>query len=154
MAALAADVNGSLVGNYRSAQFVANAADTYFRGSIVYADTLGGCQVTAATNDRVLGYSPRNQVVAAGDLVEVVTSGQVWLPVGTGITASDEGEILVNDGPVDSDNPADMKAAGDITLAAADAAIGRIKRVTATQMLVELGNLTGGIYDATAAAWV
>ena len=150
MAALAADANASIVGVPTIITFKANAADTYFKGSIVYADTAGGCQVTAAAGDRVLGISPKKQVVALGDEVAVLVEGWVWLPVGTNIAAEDENDVLVNDGPTDTDNPADMVSHDDITLAANDAAVGVIKRVTSTQMLVRIGEMTGRIAVAQA----
>ena len=156
MAALAADAQCAASGKYGSGPYSANGADVFYKGAIAFCDTGGGLQVVPAAGDRVIGIIPYQQTItAAAQLVEVATSGMFWLPLGTNIAAADEGELLVLDiGSTQSDNPADFVAAADITLAANDAAVGVIKRVTATQMLIELGTHTGRIYDATAAAWV
>jgi hypothetical protein len=153
MAALAADTNGSIVGTPVIAKFSANAADTFYRGAIVYIDTAGGAQVTYATGDRPLGISPKNQVIAAAaDEVEVLIEGLVWLPVGAAVAAADEGELLIADvSATPTDNPADMVSFGDTVasdvLADNDAVVGRILRVTATQMLVRIGGgWTGALY--------
>lgn len=154
MAALAANAYVSTKGPISVSKFKANAADEYFAGAIVYADTAGGCQVTAAAGDRVLGICRKYHNASAGDEIEVITRGTVVLPIGTNIAAADEGEILVNDGPTSTDNPGDLVAGGDITLATNDAAVGRIKRVTTSRMEVELGGgLTGAVYNATLGSW-
>ena len=152
MAALAADVNVSFIGSYKSVPLSANAADTYYKGAIVYIDTGGGVQVTAAAGDRPVGIVPYKQVItAAAQSVEVVVDALVWLPVGTNIAAADEGDYLVNDGPTDTDNPADLVAGLDITAAANDAVVGKILKVTSTQMLVSIHpSFTGHLYVATA----
>lgn len=151
MAALAADINVSSLGTPLKAEFSCNAADTHYQGSIVYVDTAGGAQVTAAAGDRVVGISTTKQVTtAAGQLIEVYINGLFWVPLGTNIAAADEGERLVSDGPTNSDNFADMVAAGDITLAANDACVGRIIRVTATQMLIAIGPDTGQLFVSIA----
>jgi len=148
MAVLAADVNISAVGDTRNTQFSANGADTYFKGAIVYSDTGGGLQALPAAGDRCVGVIPYKQVVtAASDEVEVIVEGLVWMPLGTNITAADEGDILCCDisGTL-SDNPADMVSAIDITIAENDIAVGRILRVTSTRMLIGLTpGLTGSI---------
>jgi len=156
MAVLAADANAETVGTPTKISLSANGADVFYRGAVVFIDTGGGAQVVPAAGDRVAGLCCQQQTTtAAGDEVEVYSEGLFWLPVGTNITAADEGELLILDiGTTQSDNPGDFVSAGDTTLAANDAAVGVIKRVTSTQMLVELGTFTGRIYDAVAAAWV
>lgn len=156
MAPLAAGVQCAASGKYASGPYSCNGADVFYAGAIVFVDTAGGMQAVPAAGDRVLGVIPYTQTTtAAGQLVEVTTKGDVWLPLGTAIAAADEGELLILDiGTTQSDNPADFVAAGDTVLAANDAAVGRIKRVTSTQMQISLGELTGAIYDAVAAAWV
>ena len=155
MAVLAADVNISAVGDTRNTQFSANGADTYFKGAIVYSDTGGGLQALPAAGDRCVGVIPYKQVVtAAGDEVEVIVEGLIWMPIGTAnISAADEGDILCCDisGTL-SDNPGDMVSAIDITIAANDIAVGRILRVTTTQMLIGITpGLTGSIGTIAAA---
>ena len=156
MAILAQDINVSVLGQPVYAALSCNAADIHYQGAIVWIDTLGGAQVTGAAADRVVGICTKQQTTtAAGQEIEVLVSGYVWMPIGSGIAAADEGELLVHDdSDAYTDNPADFKAAGDLTLAANDAAVGKIVRVTSTQMLIEIGAFTGRIYDATAAAWV
>jgi len=155
MAALSADVRCRIVGNnYIVDGFSANAADTFYKGAVVWIDAAGGVQATVADGDRILGISPKQQVIAAaGDLVEVVVFGLVWLPVGTNITAADEGSVCCNDASASqTDNPADLYAASAITLEAAkDSALGVIKRVTATEMQVLIGPFTSQV--ANAAGW-
>lgn len=152
MAALAADVNCSAVGKTCNLQLSANGADTFYRGAIVFSDaTNGGVQAVPAAGDRAVGVIPYQQTTtASGDEVEVIVEGFVWLPVGTNITAADEGNVLTLDiGTTQSDNPADFESAEDLTLAANDVAAGRIIRVTSTQMLVYIGpGVTGGLGTA------
>lgn len=158
MAVLAADINVAAVGVPRIAGgFSANAADTYFKGSIVWIDTGGGVQVTAAAGDRVLGVSTKNQVIAAvGDPVEVAVDGLFWFySVPSGIAAADEGAFLLfdADGTL-SDNIADTDSTEAITEAANDCIVGRLLKVETGRMLVHIGNRTGALYDATAAAFI
>ena len=155
MAVLAADKNVSSIGASTITGFAVNVADTYYRGAIVYVDTGGGSQVVPVAGDRCLGISPKKQVLATTDLAEVLVSGVIWLPVGTAVEAEDEGDLLILDiSATQSDNPSDLVSAGDTTLGADDVAVGTILKVTATQMLVRIGDFTGRLYDATAAAWV
>lgn len=152
MASLAADVNVSVLGVPVYGGFSCNAADTFYQGAIVYIDTGGGCQVTWATGDRPLGICTKQQVTtAASEIVEVLIDGYVWLPVGTAIAAADEGDYLIADvSATPTDNPADMVGYGDTVasdvLADNDAVVGRILRVTATQMLVRIGPETGMLF--------
>lgn len=145
MALLAADVNISFVGPVTIAPLVANIADTYFQGSLVSSVAAGNVTCVSATAQSPMGISPKQQVVAAGGLVEVVVSGLVWMPLGSAITIADEGDILVYDtsAATTSDNPADTVSGLDITAATGDGIWGRIIRCTSTQMLIEFGSLTG-----------
>ena len=151
MAALAADINVSSVGQPLKLPFSANAADIFYQGAVIWTDTAGGVQATIAAGDRVAGISPTQQTVAAAaDLVELYVSGYFWTPLGAAITAADEGELLIMTAAGPTDNIADAVSAGDTKVAEIltdnDAAIGRIKRVTATQMLIELGSFTGSLF--------
>jgi len=146
MAAMTADAYCSTVGNITTLQFKANA-DTFYQGAICYADSAGEVQPTYASGDVAIGISPIQQVAAQDTEVKLIVAGAVWLPVGTSIAAADEGDWLCNDGPADTDNPADMESAGDLTLAAGDMIIGKIMRVTASQMLIWLDpNMMGCVY--------
>jgi hypothetical protein len=153
MAALTGDAAYcSSVGDTTEVGFSANAADTYYKGALVFIDTGGGVQVVPAAGDMCIGISPSQQVIAAAsDEVQVLVRGLVWLPVGSGIAAADEGDMLIMDiSATQSDNPADCISAGDATgLAANDIAIGRILRATSTKMLIHIGDGTGEIYNAT-----
>lgn len=156
MAALAADINIETLGDVVIGTFSANGADTFYQGALVYIDAGGGVQVVPAGTDRFLGISIKKQVIAAAtDEVEVLIDGYVWVPVGTGIAAEDEGDPLIMDiTAATTDNVADCVSAqpeGDTVLGADDIYIGRILRVTATQMLISIGHkgLTGDIVAAT-----
>lgn len=154
MAALAADVQCSTAGKTTNVQLSCNAADTFYKGAIVFVDTGGGAQVTWAAGDRPVGICPYKQTTtAASQEVEVIVEGLVWLPLGTNIAAADEGDLLLLDADgTTTDNPGDMVAAGDITIAAGDMVIGRIVRVTSSAMLVNINPaLTGAIGTANTA---
>lgn len=153
MAALAADVNCSVLGTPIYASFSANGADVFYQGAVVFIDTGGGVQVVPAAGDRCVGICTKQQTItAAAQLVEVMVFGLIWLPVGTNIAAADEGNLCVLDiGSTQSDNPADFVSDLDITAAGDDASLGRILRVTSTQMLVFVTpGTTGQLYVATA----
>lgn len=148
MAALAADVNCRAVGKTTTVQLSANAADTFYRGGIAFIDTGGGVQATWAAGDRVAGVIPYQQTTtASGENVVVMVEGLVWLPVGSNIGAADEGDILIiNANGTTTDNPADTESATDATAVAGDALVGRILRVTSTEMLIHISPaLTGGL---------
>lgn len=144
MAALAADTYCETVGPVRIQKYYNNAADTIYRGALVYHDSAGGAQVTYAAGDVALGYSPKKQTLAVGDEMEVITEGFLWLPLGTNIAAADEGDWLINDGPTSTDNPGDLVSAGDITLASGDMICGKIQRATSTHMLIYINPMWMG----------
>ncbi len=148
MAALAESLQISVVGESISVQLVANAADTYYRGACVYIDNAGGCQVTGASGDVIGGICPREQTVAAGDLVEVIVSGCVWLPLTSNLAATDEGLMLHMDVAGLTDNPDDADSTAGNAAAAADVSIGRILRFTAAQTLIRLEPMQA--HDGTA----
>lgn len=152
MAALAQDVNASTVGPTTTIKMLSNGADTYYRGALLYQDAAtGGVQPTWGSGDIAVGFSPTNQVTtASGEEVAVVIQGAIWLPVGTALAVDDEGDYLMNDGPANTDNPADLESASDLTLADGDMYIGRILRVTSTQMLIFLSpGLTGMLHNTS-----
>lgn len=151
MAALDADIYISTQGQVVTKNFKANAAGTYYQGAVVFIDTGGGVQVVPAAGDMAIGISPTKQVVSASDEVNVIIFGVVGMPIGTNIAAADEGDLCCLDiGSTQSDNPADFVAAGDITPAANDTVLGRILRVTSSQMEIFIGPDTGKLYVATA----
>ncbi len=140
MAALDEDAQISTVGEGISVQLVANAADTYYRGAVVFIDTGGGAQVTAAAADAVAGICPRQQTVAAGDLVEVIVHGAVWIPTPSGVaSAAEENLALMMPIGAATDNPADADSSAiGAGLQANDMLIGRILRYTTANCLVLL----------------
>ena len=166
MAALAADANCSLVGVPTFWRFAASTAgEVFYKGAVIWWDltsggaTVGQVQVASiAAGDRIVGICAKQQTsVAIGDLIEVLIKGTVWLPLGANIAALDTGGLIGADASgTMSDNPADLvhlaEGAADIAAAANDCLLGRIKEVTASQMLVQLENV-GAIYGGTAAAF-
>lgn len=156
MAALANDINISTYGTaVITVPLSANAADTYYRGAVVWTDTGGGCQVTAAAGDRVAGICPYQQVIAtAGDPVEVIIFGCVVFPSITGVAAADEGNNLIfdADGTL-SDNIDDADSTEGTTEAANDACVGRIYRVTSSNVYVLIGGMTGSLSVGLAGTW-
>ena len=140
MAVLAADANVETVGHATKCSFSANGADTFYRGAVLYADTGGGVQLVPAAGDQIVGIVAQQvTTTAAGDEVEAYVDGVFWMPVGTNITAADEGTRIVNDmDSTQSDNVADFVSQADITVVANDQSLGYILRVTATQMLIKV----------------
>ena len=126
MAVLAADIIVHTIGTPIKISLSANAADTYYKGAMVFIDADGGCQVVPEAGDRFVGLSCKNQVVtAAAQEVEVYCWGLFWVPVGTDIAAADEGELLIQDiDATQSDNIADCVSATDATEAENDQIIG------------------------------
>ena len=152
MAALTANVNVSSEGTPKKSSAAANAADTFFAGAIVWSDTGGGVQVTAAAGDRPVGICSEKQIVSAGDLVEYYTFGDFWFPAGS-ITAADELDRIGFDAATLTDNIADAVNVTGLTLATNDVVLGKIMRVANSRMLIHIGDLTGDRWDATLGAW-
>jgi len=154
MGVLTADLNVSGVGPQITLPFVANAADTYYRGAIVWIDTAGGVQVTWGAGDRAIGYSPKKQTPAVGDLVEVVVFGAAWFPAITGVAAGDEGNTIVFDADTPpTDNIDDADSGEGITEAAGDIRVGRIMRYTASKTLVMFTGITGSLSVGLTGTW-
>ena len=132
--------------------FSANSADIFYRGAVVFIDTAGGVQCLPEKGDRALGVIPYQQTTtAAGDEIEVIVQGNIWMPLGAGpIAVTDEGDILiVDEGTTLSDNVDDMPSAIVTTLEADDIAVGRIMRVKSDKMLIGISPaLTGSIATA------
>ena len=136
--ALANEASGS---NIETLGRPCSGADTFYRGAVVYLDA-ATCtvQVVPASGDIILGICTKTQTTtAANELVEVVTAGAVWLPLGTGVAADNAGDLVCQDiTATQSDNPADFIPLDDLTPAAGDTAIGPLLGLTATQMLVRI----------------
>jgi hypothetical protein len=163
MAVLAGDTLFQQIGAVVKMSLPCSGADTFYRGAVVWCDlTSGGATVgqvqcaSIAAGDRVAGIIPYQQTTAAaGDLVEFIIQGLVVLPVGSNVAAADTLSLLLHDiSATQTDNPADCVSSLDTTEAANDCIVGRIRAVTATTMTVQLGDNTGSLYDATAAAWL
>ncbi len=154
MALVSADVNVETIGPIASMGFSANAADTYFRGAIVWIDTGGGAQVgTMGAGDVPLGISLKNQVIAtAGDEVEVCIAGLVGLP--TALAATDEGGRIGFDAGTITDNIADAVMISGLTIADNDVILGRLLRVRNSLGFIQIGSETGGIFIAAQDAFV
>jgi hypothetical protein len=155
---LAADVLCSSYGVPIKVGLSANGADTFYRGALVHVDTGGGVQSVPAAGDRCIGISPEKQVTkTAGDTVQVIVDGLVWLPIGSGISVADEGDFLVMDISAQlTDNPTECKALADITPVQNDCVIGQILKVETSRMLIAIiPGITGRIMAATATnLWV
>jgi len=140
MAALAADSVFRFKGSPTKHVFSGNVADIHYAGALLFIDTGGGVQAVPAAGDTFAGIVCYQQtVVTAGDPVEAYIDGLFLLPLGTAITAADEGDLAIIDisGTL-SDNPADIVSNIDSTGAANDIAIGRIYQVTTEGMWVKL----------------
>ena len=158
MGVLTGDVNVSTKGPVTYDKFPCSGADTFYQGAIVWVDltsgggTVGQAQVASlAAGDKVVGICTKQQTTtAAGQLIEVLTAGQVIFPLGSGVTLADIKDLLVHDdSDAYTDNYADMKAHGDVTLAANDMSIGVIMNADANGMTILIGEWTGRLYDAT-----
>jgi hypothetical protein len=154
MAALSADLNVETVGNIETFTFSANAADTFYRGAVVWVDTGGGAQATAAAGDVPVGICLKNQVIAAaGDPVEVCIRGLVGLP--TALAVTDEGGRIGYDvGTAITDNVADAVMLSGITLADNDVVLGKLLRVWNSKGYIQIGSTTGSIFIAAQDAFV
>lgn len=152
---LTGDIQVSTVGVPTKCTFSSAGADTFYRGSIVYADTAGGVQTVPEAGDRAVGISVKKQVTTgAGQEVEVYTEGLFWVPIGTDVAAADEGDFLMIDADVDlCDNFALTYSAADCATGVAenDIVIGQILRVKTSTMLIaiEPGITTGRLVPAT-----
>jgi len=155
MAALTGDLNISTYGDVLLAPMIANDADTYFQGAIVYYDEAGGVQVTHAAGDRVCGISLKQQTVAAGDEVQVCIKGLIWFPAITTIAATDEGHRLQWDlGDTPTDNIDTCDSSLSMTEAAGDLSVGWIIRYTAARTLIYISpGITGAESVGTAGTW-
>ena len=149
MALVSADVNVETEGSIRLFGFSANAADTYFRGAIVWVDTGGGVNAgTMATGDFPIGVCLKRQVIAtAGDEVEVCIDGVIGLP--TALAVTDEGFTLGFDasGTI-TDNIADAVLLSGLTLADDDTILGRLLRVRSGLGYIHIGQATGMKFNA------
>lgn len=163
MAVLAADLNGSTKGSSTIFGFPCSGADIFYRGALLWIDltsggaTVGQAQVASiAAGDKIVGIVTKQQTTTvAGQFVDAWVSGIISMPLGTGLTLADIGDLLVHDiSATQTDNPLDCLPHGDVTLAANDIAVGRIMFADAVNMYIQLDSWCGRIYDATAAAWL
>lgn len=134
MAAMSENANISVVGGACIVPMVANATDVYYAGAIVYIDDAGGAQVTTTiAADTAAGICPNYQSVTAGDEVEVLIEGALWIPTPTGIAAADEGHWLCIDATGATDNLDDCDSSEGLTLADNDMIVGKILRVDSSR---------------------
>src|SRR6188768_590226 len=119
MGVLTADVLLTYKGHPQKFSHSANGADEFYEGALLFGDTGGGCQVVPAAGDFFLGIVAYHQTVtAAGQEVEYFSDGLVLFPPCGGVTAADEGDVLIMDiGTTQSDNPADCVDATAATAA-------------------------------------
>ena len=155
MAVLTADAYMPHEGDANKSTVIAAGALTFYKGAIVWGLAAGGASDAPASGDRILGIcAAQTTTTAAGDYVEVYTSGTFSMPAMTNVTDADLGDLIVFDAGITiTDNAADCVAAGDITLAASDAVLGRLVRYENSRPVVQITGLVGLIYDATAAAF-
>lgn len=156
MAALTTEINLPFIGTPNKSAGVCNAALTFFKGAIVYADATSGklCR-TGAAGTRAMGIITHTQITTAADqVVEYWSSGIFQFPTLSGVTIADQGEnIIVDQSVAVTDNPADCLASGDVTLAANDILIGKLLWMNGAPH-VDITGRIGGVYDGTAAAWL
>lgn len=155
MGALTGDVYVTTIGAADRAGFSANGADTFYKGALVFIDTNGGVQSVPAAGDRCLGVSAFKQVTTvAGQEIEVFFEGLFWVPLGSGITAADEGDyLMMTAAGTLSDNFADTVSATDVPIDVNDLIIGQIVRVKAASMLIGIEpGFTGRLIPAPAIA--
>ena len=150
MGALTADLNMSTFGDVVTLGLYANVAETYYRGSLVFADAAGGVQKTPDGTDYFVGISPSKQVIAnVGDSVEVVVEGFVELPIPTGLAATDEGILFYVDvGGTLSDNIADCVVQTDTAIANADTIVGRVFKYNTTTCIFKITHGLGTAANA------
>lgn len=158
MADLSADAYVEAAGFKVTAPFVNTTSTiTYYQGSIVYILAAGAVSKAPVATSRALGISPKKQVVVSGGDVEVIIFGHLWLPLGSGITAADEGyQLVLNIGTTQSDNVADYQSAkpeGDLVLQEDDIFLGRVIRAKTASMLVAINHgMSGHLGPANAGA--
>lgn len=160
MAAMTEDANISAVGPVTTISMPA-IADTFYQGSLVFVLTGGGNVTNIPVNsgdNQCVGICLKQQTIAnAGDSLEVAVVGLFWLPLSGNVATADAMSILyMDDSATLSDNPADLENNIQIPLVAQDIIVGRVIRITSTQMLVaiNIGGLTGSGVLATGAAVV
>jgi len=93
------------------------AADTYYKGALVFWDATSGLATTdgIADDDIFIGICAKQQVIAAAsDLVEVAISG-IWEFLNSNAAIAESGEIVFHDNSADSNSPADLDTATGIT---------------------------------------
>lgn len=141
MAVLTADVVGlSHQGNVTIIEFPADAADTYFIGSLVFTQAAGQVLITGVVDaDTFVGISPKNQVItAAGQMVEVAIDG-IWEFPNTNMAIAESGDLLYHDNSADSDNPADLDTYTGLTQeSGVDEAVGLVLWTDGTTVKVNL----------------
>lgn len=157
MAVLAGNVIVGQTGPMLKIAVQCAAADKFYAGAIAWYDQSGGgskLTVTPAAGDKVAGIVAHyKETLAADELVEIYIAGLVDFPAISNIDIADAGDLLIFDvSAAITDNYADCVT--DATLAANDAVVGRIKNVYNSRVYVLLGDVTGYIYDATAAAFL
>jgi predicted RecA/RadA family phage recombinase len=112
--------------------------------------------VTPAAGDKILGICARQvTTTAAGDLVDIYTSGIFAIKGMSSIDNTDIGGFAIMDvSAAVTDNPADCVSTVDATEAANDCMLGKIVSYYDSTAYVELGpGVTGWIYNATSADW-
>lgn len=154
MAALTADINISTDGDITITPVKADAADVFYQGAICWADldASGDAIVgSIAAGDRVLGVCMKYVNAADGDLIPILVGGCIWFPAITGIDATDVGSLITFDAGTLTDNIDDADSSAALTLAANDAAVGKLIRYDSSLgCLVQIGNMTGLIYAGAA----
>ena len=100
MAALAADANVSVLGTPIYAPFKSNITKLYYQGSIVYILAAGNVTNVPVDTAMACGICTKQQNVTANDEIEVMVFGAAWVPLGSSVTAADEGSYLVHDSNV------------------------------------------------------
>ena len=142
MADLSQDNQMPCYGDPIKIEVPAVGADTFYKGSLVFADASNGkAQVDGlAAGDFFLGICAEQTVAdAADDLVPIYVTG-VWGFKISGTTAADVGHSAVVDISADSCNPDDVISGIDATEAAGDIRLGGILSVHDSRAWV---NLTG-----------
>jgi len=160
MAALSADLNMSVVGSPTTVPLPAIGADIFYRGAVIYIDPTGYVTPAGSAGARIAGICPRQQTTtAAGQLVEILVFGFVWLPIATTLALADVGSVLYMDSADQTDNPVDALNQEDTAIAASDAMVGRILTLgptagsSPTQMLIHVGGNYTGSLGTGAGTW-